>query len=301
MAWAIKNWEKYQHYKHRSPPWVKLHYDIMTSEEWVSLDDSGRVLLIACILVASRNDGKIPSADYMKRVAYLNISPDFEPLVNTGFLIEIQGDCDNNSDNMLARCKHDASTMQAYASALRTNADPEKRREETEKKKEKQEKEKSFVFSENSKNAETGNDGFLPDSYAKFEGQFSENLQPILDDWKSVKTSYGFAPMLDKREKQAAPILARMIDNNEITMEQTKLAMRKFWNGKKNGKRESWGMQGFIDNISDFMQAEKQQKQAQPRAAFIEAVCPECGGSTWTTPGRVKCARLGCGCEYDTG
>lgn len=82
----VRNWEKFQHYKDRDPPWIKLHFTLLSSEDWVSLDDASRVLAIACMLVASRNKGSVPNNPaYMKRVAYLNALPDFRPLISCGF------------------------------------------------------------------------------------------------------------------------------------------------------------------------------------------------------------------------
>lgn len=87
MRFKVRNWEEYQHYKDRNPPWIKLHFALLTSEDWVLLDDASRVLAIACLLIASRNDGYVPcKPDYIKRVAYLNQEPDFNPLIECGFL-----------------------------------------------------------------------------------------------------------------------------------------------------------------------------------------------------------------------
>lgn len=87
MNYKIKNWQRYQHYRHRCPPWIKLHYELLTSADWVSLDDAGRVLAIACMLLASRNNGKVSgNPGYVKRVCYLNSEPDFRPLLACGFL-----------------------------------------------------------------------------------------------------------------------------------------------------------------------------------------------------------------------
>lgn len=100
----VTNWERFQHYKDRNPPWIKLHYELMSSMDWVTLADASRVLAVACMLIASRNDGCVPDdPDYIKRVAYLNKTPDFKPLVSCGFLTDY--------DRTLA----DASTMQADA------------------------------------------------------------------------------------------------------------------------------------------------------------------------------------------
>ena len=83
----VKNWLKFQHYKDRNPPWIKLHFEMLSSEDWVCLKDDARVLAIACMLIASRNEGKVPNnTEYIKRVAYLNTTPDFKPLICCGFL-----------------------------------------------------------------------------------------------------------------------------------------------------------------------------------------------------------------------
>lgn len=87
--YKIKNWERYQHYSKRNPPWVKLHFELLASADWVALSDASRVLAIACMLLASRNDGKVPdNPEYLKRVAYLNGEPDFRQLLACGFLVD---------------------------------------------------------------------------------------------------------------------------------------------------------------------------------------------------------------------
>jgi len=87
----IANWKNFQHYKDRNPPWIKLHVEILTSKTWVMLDDASRCLAIASMVIASKNDGKIPNdPDYFKRVAYLN-NVNFKPLIDIGFLIDASG------------------------------------------------------------------------------------------------------------------------------------------------------------------------------------------------------------------
>lgn len=84
----IKNWSKYQHYKDRNPPWIKLHYEILISEDWVMLADASKALLIACMLLASRNEGKIPyNTDYIKRACNMEYV-DLQPLIKSGFLVD---------------------------------------------------------------------------------------------------------------------------------------------------------------------------------------------------------------------
>jgi hypothetical protein len=102
----IKNWCKYQHYKERNPPWIKLHRELLTSETWVMLADASRVLAIALMLLASDNDNKFEDTEqfkrYVKRVAYLEELPNFSPLINCGFLEKVladASDCKQDSTN----------------------------------------------------------------------------------------------------------------------------------------------------------------------------------------------------------
>lgn len=90
--YRIREWATYQHYKDRDPPWIKLHRETLTSRTWVNLDNDGRALAVACMLVAAGTENKIPAdPDYMMRRAYFNAVPDFAPLVGVGF-IELVGD-----------------------------------------------------------------------------------------------------------------------------------------------------------------------------------------------------------------
>ena len=83
----IREWKRFQHYKDRDPPWIKLHRELLTSQTWVSLDDASRVLAVALMLLAAGTDNNNPAdAAYLKRVAYLNGEPDWIPLLRTQFV-----------------------------------------------------------------------------------------------------------------------------------------------------------------------------------------------------------------------
>jgi hypothetical protein len=125
--YRIIEWNRYQHYKDRDPPWIKLHRDLLTSQTWVTLSDASRVLAIASMLVAAGTDNKIPTnPEFMKRRAYMN-KVDFAPLVEAGFLELV------NDVNAVA----DASTMLADDSNPLANdtecySESEKRRDREE-------------------------------------------------------------------------------------------------------------------------------------------------------------------------
>jgi len=56
----IKNWTKFQHFKDRRPPWVKLYRDILDDLEWHELDPFAAKVLVMLWLIASENEGQIP-------------------------------------------------------------------------------------------------------------------------------------------------------------------------------------------------------------------------------------------------
>ena len=56
----IKNWTKFQHFKDRKPPWVKLYRDLLDDIDWHELDPLSAKVLCMLWLIASEDDGYIP-------------------------------------------------------------------------------------------------------------------------------------------------------------------------------------------------------------------------------------------------
>lgn len=105
----LKNWEKYQHYKYRSPVWIKLYQDLLTSHMWVASSDASRVLAIACMVLAAKTDNKIPlDPDYIRKVSYLSTNPDFTELVASDFLEIVEDSKGNGASKPLAERYQDA-------------------------------------------------------------------------------------------------------------------------------------------------------------------------------------------------
>ena len=91
--YRIKNWDKFQHYKHRNPPWVKLHTDLLISPDWLFLSDHSRLIMLCCMMVASRYAGHIPADTVLfKRLCRLQGNVNFKPLIECGFLIDLLAD-----------------------------------------------------------------------------------------------------------------------------------------------------------------------------------------------------------------
>ncbi len=56
----IRNWDKFQHFKDRRPPWIKLYRDILEDPDWHALDGEMAKHLVMLWLIASENDGNLP-------------------------------------------------------------------------------------------------------------------------------------------------------------------------------------------------------------------------------------------------
>lgn len=65
MALKIKNWSKFQHFKDRRPPWIKLYRDILDDKDWHALKGDSAKLLIMLWLIASENNGEIPAIEVL--------------------------------------------------------------------------------------------------------------------------------------------------------------------------------------------------------------------------------------------
>ena len=67
MALVIKGWGKFQHFKDRKPPWVKLYRDILDDHEWHELDAEAAKALVMLWLLASEDEGRLPD---VKKIAF---------------------------------------------------------------------------------------------------------------------------------------------------------------------------------------------------------------------------------------
>lgn len=67
MALRVKGWHKFQHFKDRRPPWIKLYRDLLDDLEWFELDPISAKCLVSIWLIASENDGYLPD---LKKLAF---------------------------------------------------------------------------------------------------------------------------------------------------------------------------------------------------------------------------------------
>lgn len=87
----VRNWDKFQHYKNRNPPWIKLHTSLLENYEFGCLQDASKLLAMCIWLLAARSDNKMPAdPDWIRSKCNLKTKPDLAPLFDGGFIEWIQ-------------------------------------------------------------------------------------------------------------------------------------------------------------------------------------------------------------------
>jgi len=85
----VKNWGKWQSYRsdRGTPPWIKVHRNLMSSATWAGLKDHDKGHLVSIWLVAADRDGVVPSnPDLLRKVCMLDHVPDVNKFIDLGFL-----------------------------------------------------------------------------------------------------------------------------------------------------------------------------------------------------------------------
>ena len=107
MKLIPKNWDNFQHYKHRSPPWIKLHKNLLDDMAYQRLPVASKALAPMLWLLASEShDGVIHRTPeeiaFRLRMTEKEVVSAIKPLIDNGFFIE--------DSNMLAERLQGATT-----------------------------------------------------------------------------------------------------------------------------------------------------------------------------------------------
>lgn len=91
-----KNWIDFQHYKHRSPPWIKLHRALLDNFDFHRLPVASRALAPCLWLLASEHAEGHIDADPEKlafrfRMDVAEVDGALKPLIDSGFFTCIHG------------------------------------------------------------------------------------------------------------------------------------------------------------------------------------------------------------------
>jgi hypothetical protein len=134
MKLRIKNWAKFQHFKDRRPPWVKLYRDILDDREWHRLEPSAAKVLVMLWLIASESDGYLPDSDELAFRLRITETEVIEAISGLGWWLE---QVDDTGD---IACDDDPISDGYQEDRL------EKRREETETEEETEKKPRAARF-----------------------------------------------------------------------------------------------------------------------------------------------------------
>lgn len=101
---SVVNWSKYQHYKDRCPPWIKIHLSTLSDYAFTCLPDASKAHLILIWLLASRTENRFYNDPrWIQKQIGTDKPPNIKALITAGFLTMSQ-----DASNPLAECLQDA-------------------------------------------------------------------------------------------------------------------------------------------------------------------------------------------------
>lgn len=104
---SVKNFEQYQHYRDRRPPWIKLYQTVLEDIAFTRLQDASKAQLMLIWLLASRYGNRIPyDAEWVGRAIHATEPVDLDALVSAGLLVICESE--QSASKTLAEGKQDA-------------------------------------------------------------------------------------------------------------------------------------------------------------------------------------------------
>ena len=166
MLLRPRSWEKFQHYKDRCPPWIKLHRDLLVDREFMCLPIASKALAPLLWLLASESkdgsfDASLEELQFRLHISKKDYEDGLKPLIDKGFFSVASG---------------------VLADSLQL-AIPERETErETETKREKKEQQRGTRLPV---------DFVLPEDWIGFCQQYRKDLNPqsVFDEFKDYWTA----------------------------------------------------------------------------------------------------------------
>jgi len=96
-----KNWDNFQHYKDRCPPWIKLHKELLNDRSFMTLPTASKALAPLLWLLASESkdgefDASIDELEFRLRMTRKELESGLKALIDKGFFVD--------GSNVLAEC-----------------------------------------------------------------------------------------------------------------------------------------------------------------------------------------------------
>ena len=89
MMLQVTNWDKWQTYRkdRGTPPWIKVHRNLLSNPEWCSLSDSEKGQLVSIWLLSADKNGQVcADAQLLHKMAQLDAQPNINRFIELGFL-----------------------------------------------------------------------------------------------------------------------------------------------------------------------------------------------------------------------
>ena len=102
---SVKNFEQYQHYKDRKPPWIKLYNDVLDDYAFEVMPDASKAHLMLIWLLASRTDNRIPNDAVLATATLYRLGPRIAPRLERAL-----ADADAQARDALGLLLHDFET-----------------------------------------------------------------------------------------------------------------------------------------------------------------------------------------------
>lgn len=117
---AVKDYERFQHYRDRRPVWIKLYAELLDNWEFLQLSDAARGQLMLFWLLASRHDNRVPNdRRYIEGKLALRSRFLLKELLASGFLVATDAPAENPASNALAEPERGASNSLGLTGAGR--------------------------------------------------------------------------------------------------------------------------------------------------------------------------------------
>jgi len=89
----VRNWERFQHYGKRNPPWIKFHTETLDNRHFEKLPAATKCHIMLIWLLAARTDNEIAiDREWIAKKIGAAEHVDLEGIVRTGYLEVCNGE-----------------------------------------------------------------------------------------------------------------------------------------------------------------------------------------------------------------
>lgn len=86
----VRNWDKWQTFRkdRGAPPWIKVHRNLHSNQDWAQLSDAEKGQLISMWLLAADKNGELPDdAQMIQKMCMLDTPPNLNKFIELGFML----------------------------------------------------------------------------------------------------------------------------------------------------------------------------------------------------------------------